>query len=77
MNCKSGKVLISYDIIPKKIVNDTEVIKNQPSKDLIVAPSSKVEDLSQDDVKSKEFSISSTIPSSHPTERKFYDPETV
>ena len=34
LNCKSGEVLISYEIIPKKIVNDTEVIKNQPSKDL-------------------------------------------
>merc|ERR1712025_1206125 len=76
-DCKSGEVLISYEIIPKKIVVDTEVIETLPSKDLIVAPSSKVEDLSQDDVKNKEFSISSTIPSSHPTERKLDDPETV
>ena len=54
MNCKFGEIIISYEITPKKIVNDIEVIKNHPSKNLIVAPSIKVDDLSPDDITEEE-----------------------
>ena len=53
-DCKSGEVLISHEIIPKKIVVDTEVNETLPSKDLIVAPSKKVDDMSADDIAEEE-----------------------
>ena len=54
MNCKFGEIIISYEITPKKIVNETEVIKNHPSTNSIVAPSIKVDDLSPDDITEEE-----------------------